>query len=120
MRAWLMDSYRSGKSIVLWLKTPEGELRLERGFSCFIYIDAVDAAERFLQRKEIGYLVAEKLTYLREWKRVFAVRAPVQGFERFVRWIEGETRHRIAMYNADVNAKGRHPHLGVDLPPLAC
>lgn len=98
-----MDAYRSRNSIVLWIKTCEENLRVEMDFAMFVYMEASKEAERFLKSKRIDYILTEKQTYLRKWKRVFAIRVPVLSeFEGFVKSIERGTRHRIPLYNADI------------------
>jgi hypothetical protein len=71
MKAWLMDAYRADNKIILWIKTPEEDVRLERGFKAFIYIEAKPEAETFLKKHGTLYFILEKPTYMRKWKRVF-------------------------------------------------
>ncbi|MFH1510923.1 MAG: DNA polymerase domain-containing protein, partial [Candidatus Woesearchaeota archaeon] len=103
MRAYLLDAYRLKNSIVLWLKSPESDLRIEKGFNTFIYLEASEKSGNFLKKNKIQYIPLEKQNYLRQWKKVFAVKVPVLSeFEKFVNWIEESTRHRVRMYNADI------------------
>ncbi|MFH0978387.1 MAG: DNA polymerase domain-containing protein [Candidatus Woesearchaeota archaeon] len=101
MKAWLMDSYRSRNSIVLWIKTPDSDIRLVRRFNTFIYVDV--RAEPFLKKQGLVYFRLQKQTYLRKWKTVLAVLVPnLSDFERFVSWIEKSTNYTVPMYNADI------------------
>lgn len=96
-----MDVYRKKNKLVLWIKTPEQDLRIERGFRVFIYSEP--QAEGFLRKNKIPYLPLQKQNYLRQWKNVLAIPVPeLSQFESFVRMIEHGTRHRIALYNADI------------------
>ncbi len=103
MEGLLMDVYRKDNSIILWIKTPE-HTRLAFEFTCTIYLDAVPLAKDFLHRHRIMYTTVERKTYLHEGKRVYAITIKqISRFEEFVRWIEKETRHRVALYNADIS-----------------
>ncbi|MFH1850584.1 MAG: DNA polymerase domain-containing protein [archaeon] len=99
MKAWLMDAYRKGNSVVLWLKVPQ-DILIEKRFSSVIYIDR--SAERFLEKERIPHYEYTGKTYSGT-KKVFALPVPdLSQYERFVGWIERKTRHRVPLYNADV------------------
>ena len=98
-----MDAYRSGNSIVLWIKTPEGDLRIEKKFKTYIYIEYCDEAKQFLVSNQLPLYLQLRRNFLRKWVKVYAVPVPnLSFFERFVRWIERETKYRIPLYNADI------------------
>jgi len=95
-----MDSYRLKNKIVLWIKTPEKEIRLEKDFQSIIYMHEKGAP--FLKENNISFKKVKKQTYLRKYKEVLEIPAPNEGFEKFIRDIERATKHRIPLYNADI------------------
>jgi DNA polymerase elongation subunit (family B) len=95
---WLMDAYRKENRIVLWIKTNEEDIRLERYFTTDIYLDP--KAEPFLS---MPYKRIRKKTYLRTYKEVLAIKIPyLSSFETFIKDLEKATKHRIPFYNADI------------------
>ncbi|MFC1774870.1 DNA polymerase domain-containing protein [Nanoarchaeota archaeon] len=101
MKAWLMDVYRSKNRIVLWLKTPDEDIRLVRKYTPIIYLESSTIAKRFLEENKINYRKVRRKTYLRKLKTVLEVKV-TEPFELFVKWIEKKSRYRINMYNADI------------------
>jgi len=104
MRAWLIDAYRRKSSIVLWLKVPDDirtdDIRIEKEHKSVVYIEP--EGERFLKRTKITYRRVTRKTYLKEDKEVLAVGVENERFEQFVTFFEKATKHRIAMYDADI------------------
>ncbi len=99
---YLVDAYRTGNSIAVWLKTPEDK-RITFPYKAAIYIEFCKEAEQYLLKHNIPYEVVWKLTYLRKWKRVYEVIIEDIGlFERFIYSFEKETKHRIPLFNADI------------------
>jgi DNA polymerase elongation subunit (family B) len=97
---WLLDAYRTNGKIVLWVKTKDDNLRIEKPFKVPIYIDPY--WEKFLQRNKLPYHLVEKLTYLRKWKKVCEVSVDIMQYESFIRLLEKKTKHAITLYNADI------------------
>lgn len=97
-----MDAWRHSGKIVLWLKTPEGDLRIEKDFRPVVYVDAVPEAFRILNRAKVRFSVIKRLTYLREEKSVLAVELGPDEYERFVRFVEQRSGHRVLLYDADI------------------
>jgi DNA polymerase elongation subunit (family B) len=101
MKAWLMDTYRKKNSIILWVKTPEKDIRIEKLYISYIYLDS--SAMKFLKNHDIDFKEVIRQTYLRQKKKVLQVQIPdLQQYEKSVRWIEKKTRYRLPMYNADI------------------
>ncbi|MBS3109789.1 hypothetical protein J4227_04645 [Candidatus Woesearchaeota archaeon] len=101
MKAFLMDAYRNGNWIALWLKTPESDFRINVPFKVSIF--AHEKAKTFLDKNNICNFAVKKQTYLRKWKEVLEIPVPgIAHFERFVRFIESGTAHGVPLYNADV------------------
>lgn len=98
-----MDAYRKGNSIVLWLKTPDGNQRVVKQFRSYIYIEPHLKMDAFLNSHKISHELIQKPTLFRKQKWVFKIKVPnLNGFERMVRFIEKKTRYRIPMYDADI------------------
>jgi len=99
MRAWLIDIYRSKNNIVLWLKTPDDDIRLEKPFTAELYTDDY----KVLDKLKIRYSIRHKKTYYGKKKRVYAFELNRLGlFENIINRIEKTSKHRAALYNADV------------------
>jgi DNA polymerase elongation subunit (family B) len=95
-----MDAYRKENKIILWIKTADEELRLEQEFKSFIYIDK--SAKKVLDYHKISYRHVKRRNYLRTFNSVLEVEVPINGFEKFIRDLEKETKHRVPLYNADI------------------
>jgi DNA polymerase elongation subunit (family B) len=96
-----MDAYRKENSIILWIKTNEEELRVEREFATSVYVDT--AAEDILKKHGIPFSAVKKKTYMRNYKKVLEVPVPnLSQFERFISYLEKITRYRIPFFNADI------------------
>jgi DNA polymerase elongation subunit (family B) len=109
MNTWLIDAYRANNKIVLWIKTPNGNKRITRKFNVCIYLDATKKAKQFLEQHAVEYQLIEKRTYLRQWKKVFAVPVPkLNRFEQFVSWIEKKTQWQVPLYDADLKPEQRY------------
>jgi DNA polymerase elongation subunit (family B) len=102
MKAWLIDIYRHKNNLVLWLKTPDDDIRLEMPYQATVYLDASKDAETLLKKHRIKHALLRKRTYHGKEIPVFAVHPPLSSFERFVADVENESRHRLTLYNADV------------------
>ncbi|MFH1642930.1 MAG: DNA polymerase domain-containing protein [Nanoarchaeota archaeon] len=101
MKAWLMDAYRIENKIVLWVKTKDADIRIEKDFESLIYMHK--SGEHFLRKHEISYQKVKRKTYLRKYLDVLEIKIPsLSGFEKFIRDIERGTKHRIPLYNADI------------------
>ncbi len=97
-----MDVYRSGKNLVLWIKTPDDDLRYEVPYRSYVYLEDSPVSIELLERNRIAYIRKQRRTYLRKWKSVLEVSVAPNNYERFVRWVEKETRYRLRLYNADI------------------
>lgn len=101
MNGWLIDCYRNDNKIILWIKTADGrDLRLAMPFEAFIYasIEAIPD----LRRHGVPFKMVTRKTYMHQ-KTVLEIKVPnLDGFEGFVRHIEGITRHRVTLYNGDI------------------
>jgi DNA polymerase elongation subunit (family B) len=103
MRAIFIDAYRHMDKVILWLKTPEENIRLERNFSVCIYLDYCKLALEVLRKNNISYNVTSKLTYEGKQRKVCAVRIDnISRFESIVKKLEYDAKHRLIMYNADI------------------
>jgi len=99
MRAWLIDVYRANDKLVLWLKTPDEDIRIEKSFTARIYADD----DEFLKKKRIKHRATFRKTYHGKKRQVYEIEINrLNSFESFVSLIERGTRHRIALYDADV------------------
>ncbi|MBU1976145.1 MAG: hypothetical protein KKG59_07115 [Nanoarchaeota archaeon] len=86
---------------MLWLKTPEKDIRIEKRFQMNIYI--ADSGKDFLEKHNIKHTEVKKQNYLRKTKTVFQI--PIynlSNYVKFIRFIEKKTRYRIPLYNADI------------------
>jgi DNA polymerase elongation subunit (family B) len=103
MKAWLMDAYRRGNSIVLWIKTPEDDLRIEKKFRDYIFLEKCPEANQFLRRYGLTSYEQKRRNFLRKWIDVYSLPVPnIARYESFVRWVERETNYRVSLYNADI------------------
>ncbi len=108
MKAWFMDAYRHQSNLILWFKTPDENIRLERPLRTTIYLEATQQAEEYLTHQTIPFRRVRRQNYRREWQDVFEIVVPhLAMFERFVRWIEEGTKHQVALYNADITPEQR-------------
>jgi len=100
---WFMDAYRAKDKIVLWIKTKDGHLRIEKPFQSKIYLEPDPRIPPFLRKYNIKHRTVTKTTYIREKKEVIEVLIPsVSQFETTIRWIERKCRHRLPIFNADI------------------
>ncbi|MBI5872031.1 hypothetical protein HZB88_03010 [archaeon] len=103
MKAILIDAYRNNDDVIVWLKTPEENIRLVTSFKSSIYLECCDLAESLLKKYNLKYNITTKTTYLNERKKVFEITINrLSRYERIVKRIEYETKHRIKLYNADI------------------
>jgi len=99
MKAWLIDIYRADDMLVLWLKTPEEDIRIQKPFTAELFTDDY----RVLDSLRIPFCTVGKKTYSGERKQVYAFEVNRLGmFEATISMIEKKSRHRAALYNADV------------------
>lgn len=97
MRAWLIDIYRAGDSLVAWLKDPD-DIRLKLKHTCEIYVDD----STVLDKLNLRYRPCIRKTYHGK-RKVYAVEINrLSNFELIVSMIEKKSRHRACIYNADV------------------
>ncbi|TVM03351.1 MAG: hypothetical protein CV087_05655 [Candidatus Brocadia sp. WS118] len=101
MIGWVIDSYRHENTIVLWVKTTDGQnRRLVYPFTSTVYVH-LDGIP-YLNSHRIPFKIVKKKTYF-EAKSVLQVSIPsLSQFEYYVHMIERITRHKIALYNADI------------------
>ncbi|MBN1502455.1 hypothetical protein JW930_02845 [Candidatus Woesearchaeota archaeon] len=104
MKAILIDSYRHGNKIILWLKTlGNSNIRIEKNFRHYLYLECCELAESILRKYNVPNRIVEKKTYKGEIKKVYEIAIKkISCFERIVRRIEREARHRINLYDADI------------------
>jgi len=104
MKAILVDVYRHGDKVVLWLKGLDGrDFRLEREFRMSIYLEHSKLALDYLEKHRIRVKETCKSTYLGHRKKVYEIRLKsLSKYERIVRDIERKTRNRLMLYNADI------------------
>jgi DNA polymerase elongation subunit (family B) len=102
MRALLIDCYRAGDKLVLWLKA-EDNFRFELSYSTSIFIERCELSIAFLKKYSLRLQEVEKKKYTGEKTIVFEF--PIKNISRYeliVRWIEKETNYRVNLYNADI------------------
>ena len=103
MQGWIIDAYRSGKKLIIWVKTPEEDLRIEHEPEIIIYIEQHKKTFDFLTKYSLPFKIVKKKNYLSQELEVVAVKIPnISKFERFVRAVEKETKHSVSLYNADI------------------
>ena len=103
MKTWLIDSYTAKEGIVLWLKTPEENIRLVQPFETSIFILNCFDAQKVLKKHSISYDVVTKKNYLRKVVNVLEVQIPhISQHNSFVSFLESSMRYRIPLYNADL------------------
>ena len=103
---WLMDAYRKKDKVVLWIKTPDDDLRLEHPYTTTFF--AEPSAEAFLEKKGIRFDRIRRKDYLNNRIEVLRIRvSELSSFERIVRVVEQGTRYRVALYDADIKPEQR-------------
>ncbi|MBU0758308.1 MAG: hypothetical protein KKF44_09640 [Nanoarchaeota archaeon] len=103
MKAMLIDCYRARDRIVLWLKTPEKDIRLERLYTISIYLEYSKLAESILEKLNLIGELTTRSTYRGEQKKVYSVKITgIASFERIVKTIEKQAKYKLMMYNADI------------------
>jgi DNA polymerase elongation subunit (family B) len=103
MKAWLIDSYRKEKSIVLWLRQNDINLKVEYKFNTEVLIDINLESTNFIKKNRVRHNIITQETYDRKKRKLYSI--PIYNlykYERMVRWIERQTKHRVALYNADI------------------
>jgi DNA polymerase-2 len=101
MKGWLIDTYRAGNKVVLWIKTPEKNHRIEMEWKSVIYVD--DSAKRFLKENNYSHKLIEKKNYLGENKKVYEIIIDeIMSFEKTITHLERKFKHRTMLYNADI------------------
>jgi len=99
MKTWLIDIYRSKNQLIIWLKTPEEDIRIKRPFCAELFIDDGTV----LDKLKIRYRIAYKKTYFGKKKRLCAFEINrLNLFENIINRIEKKSKHRATLYNADV------------------
>lgn len=102
MKTWLIDTYTTKAGIVLWLKTPEENIRLVQPFQTSIYVLDCYEAKKALNKHSIPCEAVTKRNYLRKNVSVLEVQVPhISQHKQFVSFLERITHYRIPFYNAD-------------------
>ena len=104
MKAILMDTYRYKDKIMVWLKTPESDIKLIKTFCSKVYLENTKLAKFIL--KKYGFLEykVKKLDYYSNEQIVYEVNVDkISSFERLIKAFEKDTKHRLNMYNADIS-----------------
>lgn len=97
-----MDVFRERDSVLLWMKTKAKDLLIRRSVNVSIFLQAVPLAKEFLVKNKIKFTKKRKKTYYGPVD-VYEIKIiNFYSFERFVLWIERETKHRVPIYNADI------------------
>ena len=97
---WLIDAYRHDDKVVLWYNDGKN-VRIEKPYSMDIYLDR--EAEPILRKNRIWYDIVDAISYMHDKLQVCRIRLDrVSNYERFVRYLERLTKHRVRMYNADI------------------
>ncbi len=101
MNYWIFDAYRTDNHIILWAKTKEGNVRLERSFATKIYMES--SGEDFCQTYNLPYSKTTKKNYLSQDVDVLEIEITnLQLYETIVRKIEKLSKHSLTLYNADI------------------
>lgn len=104
MKAMLIDAYRNKDKIIVWLKTPDENIRLERDFVPKMYLENTEIARQILLKFNLPKILIQKITYQGELKKVYEIEIKeISKYESFVRRVEQISRHRLVMYNADIS-----------------
>jgi len=99
----LIDAYREGNSIALWIKTENKDVKVLFSYSTLIYIKKCHRALNFLENKIIPYSDEIMKDAFGKLTKVLAVKVPnLSQYERFVSWIEKENDYKLTLYNADL------------------
>lgn len=104
MKAIFMDAYRAKDKIIVWLKNPEKEIRIEFDFSVKFYLDYCELAKSVINRFKFKNQIVYKYDYQNEKRKVFEIKIKnIGSFERIISGIEKFARHKLIMYNADIS-----------------
>lgn len=75
----------------------------------------------FLKKNRIQHELVYKKNYLEETVQVYKISVDIADYERYIAWIEQETKHRVMLYNADIPPeqqylykKGLRPGMSID------
>lgn len=109
MRAILIDAYRADDKVVLWMKTPDDDFRVRKGFTSYFYVEKTKEAEDILRDNRIPYNTASKRAYYGQDKAVLEIPVwKLNSYESMVRFIERKTRYRVPLYNADITPESMY------------
>jgi DNA polymerase-2 len=101
MRGVLIDSYRAGNKVVLWIKSENQNHRIETDWKSIIYVDI--SAKNILKQKRFLHRLVERKTYLDETKKVYEViLRNISSYEQTIANLEKAFSHRTMLYNADI------------------
>ncbi|MBU0615323.1 MAG: VRR-NUC domain-containing protein [Nanoarchaeota archaeon] len=95
---FLIDAYRKGNKIILWVKENEKNIRIEKEFESHVYLSL--KAKEFLERENIPHSLVKRKTYYNTIKDVYDV--AVVNLSKFVRDVEKEFKHKLVMFDADI------------------
>ena len=103
MKAILMDTYRYKDKIMVWLKTPEADIKLVKEFHSKVYLENTKLAKFVLKKYGFFEHKVTKLDYYSKKQTVYEINVDrISNFERLIKAIEKDTKHRLNMYNADI------------------
>jgi DNA polymerase elongation subunit (family B) len=103
MKAILMDSYRAGDKIVLWLKGSE-DYRLEVAYSAEFFLEKSSLSDSIVEANNLKLKIVKRRDYLGNYKEVYSYRlSRLSRFEKIVKWVELQARHCLSLYNADIS-----------------
>jgi DNA polymerase-2 len=106
MRGWLLDAYRVGNCLALWLKTDRGDTRITLPYTAHVLVTDTPEARVLLRFSD--FVEQERPDVYGGTVRVLRVRVPqLSSYERYVRELEQLARYRIPLFDADIPPEQR-------------
>lgn len=98
-----MDAYRNKNKIILWLKSNNEDIRIEKEFGTEIYLEINKNTTRFLKNNKIKHKKVFKNNYFRKPILVYEISITrINDFEKIVSKLEEKLNYDAVMYNADI------------------
>ena len=98
-----MDLYRKKNSIILWVKTKNEDFEVSKQFTPKIYAKKDLVTDNMVAEHMLEHKIRQRQDYLGKLVKVYELYPGIENFEKFVKDIETETRHKAVLYDADIS-----------------
>lgn len=106
-QGWFVDAWRSGDRIACWIKTANGDLVRRYPHAMTVYAKPYPSVIRHLEREGLSFERVARRDYTDAEHRLVAIRAPITGFEAFVKRLERASCYAAPLFDADLAPEER-------------